>query len=143
MKKIVLIVSFLFSISNFSQSKEIENVITGFFEAFHKQDSIALNKFCAEKMILQSINEGRTKSLLTEDKKADFIKSIVSIPKTVSFFEKILSMNIQIDGMMAHAWTPYEFYVNSKLSHSGVNSFQLYKDNGIWKIIYIIDTRRN
>ncbi|HOD10564.1 MAG TPA: nuclear transport factor 2 family protein, partial [Flavobacterium sp.] len=39
-------------------------------------------------------------------------------------------------------WTPYEFYVNEKLSHSGVNAFTLFKENEKWKIIHLIDTRR-
>jgi hypothetical protein len=50
--------------------------------------------------------------------------------------------NIQIDGAMANAWTSYEFWVNGSFSHCGVNSFQLFKDEGAWKIIYLIDTRR-
>ena len=50
--------------------------------------------------------------------------------------------NIQIDGPMANAWTNYEFWVNDSFSHCGVNSFQLFNDQGSWKIIYLIDTRR-
>ena len=38
--------------------------------------------------------------------------------------------------------TPYKFYVGEKFSHCGVNSFQLVKIRGEWKIQYIIDTRR-
>jgi hypothetical protein len=43
---------------------------------------------------------------------------------------------------MAHVWAPYEFYINDKLSHTGVNTFTLFKEKDIWKIIYLIDTRR-
>jgi hypothetical protein len=43
---------------------------------------------------------------------------------------------------MANVWTPYEFYINEKLSHIGVNSFTLLLENNIWKIVHIIDTRR-
>ena len=71
-----------------------------------------------------------------------FLKSIVSIPDTVNFQEKILSFSIQVDGAMANAWTPYEFWYNDAFSHCGVNSFQLFKDGADWKIIYLIDTRR-
>jgi hypothetical protein len=60
----------------------------------------------------------------------------------MTFQEKLLSYTIQVDGAMAHAWTPYEFYVNGKFSHKGVNAFTLFKDKDTWKIIYIIDTRR-
>jgi hypothetical protein len=54
-----------------------------------------------------------------------FYKSIASIPNEMKFQEKLLSLSIQIDVAMAHAWTPYEFYINEKLSHKGVNAFTL------------------
>jgi hypothetical protein len=45
---------------------------------------------------------------------------------------------------MANAWTSYEFYINGKLSHKGVNSFTLFKESEDlgWKIVHLIDTRR-
>ena len=70
------------------------------------------------------------------------VKSIASIPNTMQFEELLLGHTIHIDGAMAIDWTPYEFYVNGKKSHSGVNVFSLYKENGQWKIVAIIDTRR-
>ena len=73
---------------------------------------------------------------------SDFLKSISSIPKDISFKEELLDYQISIDGSMANVWTPYKFYFNDSLSHCGVNSFQLVKINGKWQIIYIIDTRR-
>jgi len=72
----------------------------------------------------------------------DLIKSIVSIPDSVNFQEKIKSYSIRIDGAMANAWTPYEFWINDNFSHCGVNSFQLFNDGEGWKVIYLIDTRR-
>jgi hypothetical protein len=60
----------------------------------------------------------------------------------MKFEERILNYNVQIDGNLAHVWTPYEFYINDQLSHIGTNSFTLYNDNGKWQIIHLIDTRR-
>lgn len=56
--------------------------------------------------------------------------------------EQIVFDLIKIDGALAIAWTPYKFYFNGLFSHCGVNSFQLVKLNGEWKIQYLIDTRR-
>jgi hypothetical protein len=36
---------------------------------------------------------------------------------------------------------PYQFYIGDKFSHCGVNSFQLVKLQGQWKIQYLIDTQ--
>ncbi|WP_225585112.1 hypothetical protein [Flavobacterium sp. MDT1-60] len=94
-------------------------------------------------MILQSISESTVKgNKLSDEGVKYFYKSIATIPSSMKFQEKILSYTIQIDGTMAHVWAPYEFYLNDKLSHSGVNTFTLFKEKDAWKIIYLIDTRR-
>ena len=142
MKNAVLSLIFLFTIFVQAQNKEVEQTIKTFFEGFHQRDSIKIKSVCAEKMILQSISEGKKGTTFEDEKPSNFYKSIATIPNDVQFQEKILSYNIQIDGTMAHAWTPYEFYVNGKLSHSGVNAFTLFKEDKVWKIIHLIDTRR-
>ncbi len=71
-----------------------------------------------------------------------FVQGLISIPKTTTFEEKLKSFSIQIDGAMANAWTPYEFWLNGAFHHCGVNSFQLVKYGANWKIVYLIDTRR-
>jgi len=142
MKKVLLLILVLFSQISFAQESEIQMTIGKFFNAFHQRDSIALKKVCSENLVLHSISESEKESKFSIQKASDFYKSIATIPLTMKFEEKILSFKVQIDGAMAHVWTPYEFYVNDKLSHSGVNSFQLYKENEVWKVVYIIDTRR-
>lgn len=132
---------FIFDFS-FAQEKEIQQTIETFFEAFHHRDSIKLQSVCSKDLVLHSISESGNGTKFSVEKASNFYKSIATIPVTMKFEEKILSYNIQIDGAMAHVWTPYEFYVNDKLSHSGVNSFQLFHENGVWKVVYILDTRR-
>jgi hypothetical protein len=93
--------------------------------------------------ILQSVGKNKEglPKLQTEDL-GDFLKMVSSIPDTVQLQEKLLDYRIQIDGNMAHAWTPYHFYLRNVFHHCGVNSFQLFYDGRGWKIIYIVDTRR-
>lgn len=142
MKKIILIVCLVFSTNFQAQNQEIQKTIETFFEGFHARDSIKIQSVCSSKMILQSISENSKGTKLSSDNVSGFYKSIATIPTTLKIQEKILNYNIQIDGAMAHAWTPYEFYVNDQFSHKGVNAFTLFKENNIWKIIYVIDTRR-
>jgi len=136
----------LVSIITFSlqaQEADVNKTIDIFFEGLHTSDTLKIRSVASEKMILQTISEKAETSKVDTDNLKEFYASIASIPKDIKIEERLLSRNIQIDGTMAHAWTPYEFYVNGKLSHSGVNSFMLHKqDDGKWKIIYIVDTRR-
>lgn len=142
MRKIVVLIVLFFSANSQAQNQEIQKVVDTFFEAFHAKDTLKLQALCEETMILQSISENAKGTKLSNEKPQVFFKSIASIPAELKFQEKILSYSIQVDGSMAHAWTPYEFYMNGKLSHKGVNAFTLFKKDNIWKIVHLIDTRR-
>lgn len=146
MKTLLLMALLLGSFALLAQESEelkVQRTIEAFFDGFHKQDSMLIKQTVSDGIIAQTI--GRKKDGSTAMRTEDFgrfLKSIVSIPDSVNFKEKLLSFNIQVDGAMANAWTPYEFWYNDAFSHCGVNSFQLFKDGEVWKIIYLIDTRR-
>ena len=70
-----------------------------------------------------------------------FAKAVSGMPKNAAD-ERISFEMIRIDGHLASVWTPYQFYYEGKFSHCGVNSFQLVKLGGEWKIQFLIDTRR-
>jgi ketosteroid isomerase-like protein len=142
MKKFLLIFVLFISANSQAQNQEIQQVIETFFEAFHAKDTLKLKALCDETMMLQSISENAKGTKLSNENPQAFFKSIGSIPAEVKFQEKIISYSIQVDGSMAHAWTPYEFYVNGKLSHKGVNAFTLFKKDNTWKIVHLIDTRK-
>ena len=142
MQRIILCL-FLISTSVFyAQEKEVQKTIDAFFVGLNSKDTLTIKKTCHKEIILQSIVvENQSKKLQTDDYN-DFLKSIADIPENVIINEKLLSYEIQIDDNLAHVWTPYEFYVNGKLSHKGANSFTLIKEDDSWQIIHIIDTRR-
>jgi hypothetical protein len=143
MKRYIVVFVLLLGLSSNAQKQEVQKTIEIFFEGFHQKDTIKIKSVCYDKMILQSISESVVKgNKLSDENVKDFYKSITTIPSSMKFHEKILSYTIQIDGTMAHVWAPYEFYLNDKLSHSGVNTFTLFKEREAWKIVYLIDTRR-
>ena len=143
MRQVFILLFFGFSIGVFAQEeKAIKQSITVFFEGLQTSDTLKIQSVCHKEMKLQSITEKNAIGTLSFDSNSEFYKSIAAIPKNLKIEERILSYNIQIDGTMANVWTPYEFYINEKLSHIGVNSFTLLLENNIWKIVHIIDTRR-
>ena len=148
MKILSTVVLFLISISAFSQYTEAQleakSTIDSFFEAFHKKDSVALKEFGHPDIAMQSIAvgpDGSTK--FSSGNYSKFVNTIVSIPESTKFEERLLTYDIIINGAMATVITDYSFYINGEQKHCGVNNFQLFKENGHWKIVYIIDTRTN
>ncbi|GBF21547.1 MULTISPECIES: 3-methyl-2-oxobutanoate hydroxymethyltransferase [Arenibacter] len=140
---LVFLLAINFAYAQNSGEEMVKRTIDSFFEAFHQQDSMALKETVSKDIVLQTIGKDADgREVVKTDNFSHFLRSIVSIPVTTKFEEKIKSYNIQIDGAMANAWTNYEFWVNDSFSHCGVNSFQLFNDQGTYKIIYLIDTRR-
>lgn len=132
------------SIAQHSQDEtDAKKVVIDFFEAFHKQDSVALMELAHSTVAMQSIAEGKEgKKKLSSTQYSEFVKAITSIPADTKIEEKLHSFDVQVNGPLANVTTPYSFYLNGNLSHCGVNSFTLVKETEEWKIVYIIDTRR-
>jgi Putative lumazine-binding len=125
-----------------SAEDSVKAVVNDMFTAMRNADSAALVNSFSETAVLQTI--GRTKdgkTMVRNENISNFGSSIGKLPKGDAD-ERITFGAVHIDGPMASVWTPYEFYFKGNFSHCGVNSFQLVRINGAWKIQYIIDTRR-
>jgi ketosteroid isomerase-like protein len=141
MKKLIFIFVFTLNIVS-AQNSSPKQLVEQFFEAFHAKDTVALRELCHPEIVLRTVANTKEGNKLKDDKFDDFLNSIATIPANLKIFEKLIDYKVEIDGNLAHVWTPYEFYVNDKLSHIGANAFTLYNDNGKWVIIHLIDTRR-
>lgn len=142
MKKVFLLLFCLFIQMSFAQEADVKQTIVNFFDGFHTRDTVKMRNQFAKEIVMHTVSERNQEAVLKSESVTAFLKMIASIPKGEKFEERLLSYKIQIDGVMAHVWTPYEFYMNGKLSHTGVNSFQLFRDKTGWKITYCIDTRK-
>ncbi len=141
MKKLFLLFILSMAINTaYSQSAEdsVKAVINKMFAAMKGRNAASLEACFAESAILQTI--GRDGKVTDENLK-EFLKQIGSLPKD-SADERISFDVVRVDNSLAIVWAPYQFYYAGKFSHCGVDSFQLVRINGVWKIQYLIDTRR-
>ncbi len=137
-----LLIAVFSSVNAQSTEDSVKTVINEMFTAMRNADSVALSQVFSPTAVLQTITrnkEGQT--FVRTDDVSMFGSSISKLGKGDAD-ERISFGAVHIDGPMASVWTPYEFYFKGSFSHCGVNSFQLVRHNGVWKIQYIIDTRR-
>lgn len=141
MKKIVFVL-LLFACSAVVRAQtaqdSVKATVNKLFAAMKGSDASALQNCFAEDAILQTI--GRDGKVQNEDIK-EFAAQISKLPKD-SADERIVFETVKVDAALAIVWAPYQFYYAGKFSHCGVDSFQLVRINGVWKIQYLIDTRR-
>lgn len=120
----------------------VKAAVNNLFTAMIHADSAALTRCFAPGAVLQTVVKDKqgVVSVRSEDI-SKFASSIGQLPKEAAD-ERITFDVVKIDGDLAIAWTPYQFYFQQQLLHCGVNSFQLVRLAEGWKIQYIIDTRR-
>ena len=124
------------------EAAAVKKTIETLFDGMRAGDSSMVHSVMMDTVIMQTIAANRQgKIVLSEGSLQNFLNSVGTPHKDV-YDERILDYEIKIDGPMASAWTPYEFYVGERFSHCGVNSFQLMKTDEGWKMIYLVDTRR-
>lgn len=136
-----LIVTYTVSVAQNAEDS-VKATVNALFEGMKNSDPNMIREAFADSAILQTIGrnkEGQT--IIRTDAVSQFAEQISKIAKGAAD-ERITFETIKVDGALAIAWTPYKFYYEGKLSHCGVNSFQLVRVNGKWKIQYLIDTRR-
>jgi ketosteroid isomerase-like protein len=132
-----------FSVTAKAQSEDdaIKAAVNLFFQGMKNADAAMIESSFADSAVLQTIDTRTGKPIVkTENIKA--VAQSISRVKPGELDEQIVFETIKYEGDLASVWTPYKFYARGKFIHCGTNSFQLVKQNGVWKIQYIIDTRR-
>ena len=146
MKRILILLTTAMFISTFTKAQSAEDsvkaVVNKLFAAMKNIDAAKLKETFADGAVLQTISRKQDGSFFVQDEKVNDFAESISKAKKDSLDEQIIFETIKIDGPLASVWAPYKFYYAGKFSHCGVDSFQLVRINGRWKIQFLIDTRR-
>jgi hypothetical protein len=140
--RLLTIIFLIFQLSASAQVEDsVKTAVNNLFQAMKNADSVALVPCFSADAILQTIAVRKTETSVENETVSSFA-SFLNSQETGWLDERIKFESIKIDGDLASVWTPYQFYYKGSFSHCGVNSFQLVRINNIWKIQYLIDTRR-
>lgn len=125
-----------------SVEDSVKDAVNLLFEGMKNSDPSKVRNAFTDSAILQTIVAGKDgKISIRTDNVGSFEASVAKLQKGAAD-ERIEFASVKVDGALASVWTPYKFYYNGNFSHCGANSFQLVRVAGIWKIQYLIDTRR-
>jgi hypothetical protein len=125
-----------------SAEDSVKATINKLFEGMRNGNAALVTDAFADSAILQTISRNREGQMIIRNEPIKDFAEFVGKQQKGAADERISFETVKIDGPLAIAWTPYKFYYQGKFSHCGVNSFQLVRMNGQWKIQYLIDTRR-
>lgn len=145
--KFPLIVFLFLSFSMMGQSDfqvlDAKNIVDTFFKGFHSGDTLLMKTVMAPELPTQTVFSDRDgNNRIVNGNIEELLLAIATRPADQKWEERLLNYQVQIDGNLAHVWTPYEFWLNDSFSHCGANAFTLAKLQDGWKIIHLIDSRR-
>ena len=125
-----------------TETEAVKQTVTAFFDGMRRGDSTAVRRTLAPAAVFHAFGgkAGQPPALEIESIN-NFLKA-VGTPHPEIWDERVQFERVSIDANLASVWAPYEFYLGSKFSHCGYDSFQLVKLADGWKIAHIIDTRR-
>ncbi len=124
-----------------SAQDSVKAAVNLLFTGMIQSDAAKIRSSFTDSAILQSIVEKDGKTKTRTESIEEFAQSISKLEKGVAD-ERIRFDVIKIDGPLAIVWAPYSFYYKGQLNHCGVDSFQMLLVDGVWKIQYLVDTRR-
>jgi hypothetical protein len=139
---VILMMAVLNSSAQSVEEKAIKTTIDQFFLGMRNADSVMIAQTISPTAVFQTIMLQADGAVKVETESIPAFLQFVGKPHLEIYDEQISYGSILIDADLASVFTPFKFYLGKKFSHCGVNSFQLVKLKGVWKIQYIIDTRR-
>jgi len=122
---------------SFSQNdkKEIHSLVQQFFDVIGRKDSIAYQNLFLKDGYRYTLSQ-RKDSVITRGSSA-FAKPVFQANVKYREAMRPEGVKIEVHKNIAMAWVPYDFWVNDKFSHCGVDVFTYMKSNNGWKIAVI------
>lgn len=125
-----------------AQQPDPFHTVESFFEAFHKKDSLELQKYFAKEAQLSFTANSKSgqptrRTLAVKD----FVQRVCRRPEMPVWEERLGKPDIEVHQNLASIWVPFQFYLDGKFSHQGHNFFLLFWNSVHWEILYLSDTR--
>jgi len=105
------------------------------FDSMAAHDADAARAVLVPEGRVIGISESRTTNISQEE-----FAARLATTKASAYLERIWNPRVLIRGSIANVWADYDFHLNQKFSHCGIDSFSLIKDGPAWKIAGIVYT---
>ena len=109
-----------------------------FFDSMAAHDPEAARAVIVPEGRVIGVGENRTTNISQED----FAARLGTTRKS-AYLERMWNPKVLIRGSIANLWAEYDFHLDGKFTHCGIDSFSLVKSDGTWKvagIVYTVET---
>ena len=118
----------------------VRAAVAQLFDGMRARDTTAVRAVLHPEARFSTVTRaGETHALQPGDPDA-FVAALAA--STVTWDERLGEVDVRVDDGLATAWMAYRFYAGDRFSHCGVNAMQLVQDAAGWRILNLVDTRR-
>lgn len=114
-----------------AEEKAVLTVVTNFFDALEKQDTVAFRKVSLHESVYYSIRDVENSIRIATQTPSKFA---IKPDRIITERMKDTGVIVHIDQRIASVWAPYDLWINKVFSHCGVDVFTLLKTEDGWKI---------
>ena len=119
--------------STSAESAAVVQVVQQFFDALHNKDGAALRASCTPGAQFTS---GRPAADGYAVRARPVETDIARLAESKDMWlERMWTPTVHLDGRIAVVWTRYDFHLNGKMSHNGIDCFTLIKTDQGWKVV--------
>jgi len=110
------------------EEKAVLAAIQNLFDGMAAHDAVKIKSAMTPEARLVAARDTKPAAIVTRD---EFAQSIASNPGSLR--ERIWEPKIMIHGPIAMLWAPYDFHLNGKFHHCGIDTFLMLKTEEGWK----------
>ncbi len=108
-----------------------------FFTTMTARDSAGAAAVMRSDGVAHSIRYGPDSVTIRTSPNAGYLATVA---RRGGLLERMWNPTVMIHRDLATVWTPYDFHIDGKFSHCGVDSFQLVREKGRWRVLSVAYT---
>jgi ketosteroid isomerase-like protein len=121
-----------------ADESQVLATVQKFFDSMTAKDTAAARQILVMDATYFSVREGDDGTTMRGSTNREYLERLATT--TDDLQERMWDPQVMIHEGIAVVWAPYEFQVNGKFTHCGVDAFSLVRIDGRWKIAGIVYT---
>jgi hypothetical protein len=107
-------------------------IVQAFFDTLAAKDVAAARQILMPTGRFYAVGQQDGKPRIRAFTSDDYLKDLAAMKQNMR--ERMWNPEVRVRGSIASVWTPYDFWIDGKFSHCGVDAFDLVKTDEGWKI---------
>ena len=126
----VALIAILFVFTQSSNDREaVLQVVQTFFDTMTARDVERAREILVPQGRFHAMRSGSEPRSLSNE---EYLAQLQASKQTMR--ERIWNPEVRVHGSIAAVWAPYDFWIDGKFSHCGVDAFDLIKTDKGWKL---------